>query len=36
MHGDAFPSFGNPVSSTSAYTGWLAANHRATFRRTAA
>jgi hypothetical protein len=36
-HGDAYPSFGNPVSSTtSAATGWLEANHRATFRRTAA
>ena len=36
-HGDALPSFGNPVSSTtSASTGWLDANHRATFTRTAA
>jgi len=36
-HGDAVPSFGKPVSSTtSASTGWLEANHRATFRRTAA
>src|SRR5215468_4708491 len=36
-HGDAFPSFGKPVSSTtSASTGSLAANHRATFRRTPA
>ena len=36
-HGDAVPSLGNPVSSTtSASTGQLAANHRATFRRTAA
>ena len=36
-HGDAFPSLGNPVSSTtSASTGKLEANHRATFRRTAA
>ena len=35
-HGDAVPSLANPVSSTtSASTGWLAANHRATFRRTA-
>ena len=36
-HGDASPSLGNPVSSTtSASTGCAAANHRATFRRTAA
>ena len=35
-HGEAVPSLGKPVSSiTSASTGWLAANHRATFRRTA-
>ena len=35
-HGDALPSLGKPVSSiTSASTGKLAANHRATFRRTA-
>ena len=36
-HGDALPSLGKPVSSiTSASTGQLAANHRATFARTAA
>ena len=36
-HGDASPSLGKPVSSTtSASTGKLAANHRATFRRTPA
>jgi hypothetical protein len=36
-HGDAVPSLPKPVSSTtSASTGWLDANHRATFRRTAA
>ena len=36
-HGDASPSFGKPVSSTtSAPAGCAAANHRATFRRTAA
>ena len=34
-HGDALPSLPKPVSSiTSASTGKLAANHRATFRRT--
>ncbi len=35
-HGEAVPSFGKPVSSTtSAPAGCPAANHRATFRRTA-